>query len=136
MNLSVNNPCKYCTEQGCGIYETRPENPCRTFKCAWLQEGSPLPEHLQPNRSLAIIMLDRTWRDDKVIVALPVGAKIPQKTLDWLMTYAQQNRRPLVFLENLYRDGNHIGAKQTGFGPPAFVEHVKNSMGTEDIFHF
>lgn len=136
MDLRIGNPCKHCTQQGCGIYETRPENPCRTFKCAWLRESSPLPDHLKPNRSLAIVQLDKKWRGYRIIKALPVGARIPQETLDWLIAYAEELRRPLIFTENLYRDGKFSGWKQTGFGPPAFVELVKTSIGDEDIIRF
>jgi Fe-S-cluster containining protein len=30
-------PCRYLTNQGCGIYEVRPQL-CRKFKCDWLQK--------------------------------------------------------------------------------------------------
>lgn len=38
--------CRYC-EQGCSIYENRPES-CRKFKCVWLADGLPLG--LRPDR--------------------------------------------------------------------------------------
>lgn len=30
-------PCSHLCDKGCSIYETRPEDPCRKFKCAWLE---------------------------------------------------------------------------------------------------
>lgn len=133
IDFSPGNPCKHCTAAGCGIYATRPVDPCRTFKCAWLQDGSPMPDHLRPDKSLAIVQLNRKWKGRDIISATPVGATIPQETLDWLMAYAREQNRPLLFLENLFEDGKFIGYKQTGYGPPDFVQAVKNSIGLGDV---
>ena len=133
MNLSPGNPCPDCTEQGCGIYETRPEDPCRSFICGWLQEDSPLPDNMRPDLSGAIVRFERKWRGNQTITAIPVGAKIPQETLDWLMAYAREQQIPLIFLENFVKEGRFSGWKKTGYGPPAFVEEVKTSININDI---
>ena len=134
--MGIDKPCQHCTAQGCAIYESRPVDPCQVFKCAWLKEDSPLPDDMRPDKSLAIVILDQKWRGHRIISAAPTGAKIPQETLDWLPAYSQERRRPLIFMENLYRDGKYRGWKKTGFGPPSFVELVKSTIGVNDIIRF
>ena len=38
LDMYAGKACAHCRSEGCAIYETRPEEPCRTFKCAWLQD--------------------------------------------------------------------------------------------------
>ena len=65
--------------------------------------------------------------------AVPTGAVIPEETLQWLMAYAREKKIPLLFQENLVLDGKYSGVRNRGYGPPAFVEHVKTAVGPEDI---
>jgi len=99
-----------------------------------LQDGSPLPDHLRPDLSGAIVKLDKEWQGHKVIMAMPVGEKIPQGTLDWLMNYARDQLVPLLYGENLFEDGEYSGWKQLGFGPPEFARAVKETIGQDDIW--
>lgn len=133
VKMQPGKPCKHCTVQGCAIYETRPEEPCRTFVCGWLQDDSPLPDQLRPDLSGVIVKLKWKWRGQNVISAIPTGAKIPKETLDWLMAYAREQRIALIFIENLVKEGRFSGWKKTGYGPPAFVEEVKTSININDI---
>jgi len=126
-------PCEHCTSQGCAIYETRPTNPCVIFNCGWLIEESPLPEEMRPDKSGAIVMLDKKWGGWRIIYASPTGERIPEKTLDWLMAYAREHKIPLMYRENLMEEGKLPGHKRLGYGPPAFLEAVKNSMSLDDI---
>jgi len=66
-------------------------------------------------------------------MAVPTGPLIPEETMEWLMAYAREHKIPLLFQENLVRDGKYYGFKNRGYGPPAFKEYVKNSIGPEDI---
>ena len=43
-------PCFFVTEKGCGIYEDRPESPCKTYKCGYLAEPF-FPEWMRPDLS-------------------------------------------------------------------------------------
>lgn len=53
-------PCSFCLiNQGCSVYEQRPDDPCRTFKCSWLVDDS-IPEWMKPNLSNAIITIKST----------------------------------------------------------------------------
>lgn len=136
LDLYPGKPCTHCTKQGCGIYETRPEDPCRNYVCGWLREDSQLPDQLRPDLSGVIVKLKEKWRGLRVINAIPVGDKIPQETLEWLMAFAQENRIPLIFTERLVKNGEYSGLKETGFGPPEFVEHVKSAILPGDYVKF
>lgn len=95
-------PCPRCTGRGCGDYENRPKEPCATFSCAWLREPSFLPKWMKPNVAKVIVMLDKlVWRDKPVIYAVPVGRKIPDRSLNWLKDYARKNGIPLVYCQQV-----------------------------------
>lgn len=47
--------CKHCTEEGCGIYENRPEM-CRQFECLWKSQPFPIPINLKPNKCGAFMI--------------------------------------------------------------------------------
>ncbi|MGD2129654.1 MAG: hypothetical protein PVJ33_13410 [Lysobacterales bacterium] len=133
--MKPGRPCQHCMAAvGCAIYPDRPEKPCVTFKCAWLREGSPLPEVMRPDRCGAIVMTDRKWHGAAVIMATPVGAEIPEETLEWLKAYSRETDIPLLFRENLSRDGKYNGIRKLGYGPRWFVEAVKNTIEPEDVF--
>ena len=134
IKLSVNKPCVNCTNHRCGIYETRPVDPCRNFKCAWLAKDSPLPEEMKPIDCGAIVLLDYAWHDRKVVSAIPTGKNIPKETLEWLMNYARNKPIPLIFVEHFFEDGKYNGYKRTGYGPPSFIQAVNTEIDSEDTF--
>lgn len=119
------HPCPHSSGAGCAIYSARPEYPCRKFLCGWLRDDSPLPEWMRPSECGAIVFIWYDWRGDKVINAVPVGEKIPQRTLDWLKSYAQQQGRPLLFVERIKTGDSYAGVRCFGFGPPGFREKVE-----------
>ena len=124
----------HCTGHGCAIYPDRPEDPCRTFVCGWLQEDSPLPEHMRPDHCGAIVILGRRWGRWPLLVAIPCGQEIPAETLEWLKAYARDNGIPLTFDERIVKDGSFVGVKELGYGPPAFVQAVREGIGPQDVF--
>ena len=90
---------------GCGMYETRPNHPCRTFFCSWTEDND-MPDWMKPNSSKAIVMRQTLdWNGRKLDLAVPVGAAIPEKTLKWLTNYARTNKRPLVYAEHYEENG-------------------------------
>lgn len=42
-------PCFFLGSKGCSIYESRPENPCVSFKCGYLSENF-FPEWMRPDQ--------------------------------------------------------------------------------------
>ena len=134
VKISPTKPCEFRTDGGCAIYEKRPEMPCRTFKCGWLSDNSVLPEHMSPVNCGAIVLFNRKWRGYSVVYALPTGPKIPQETLDWLMNYTRETKIPLQWVENTFKNGVYTGQRYRGYGPPAFINEIKNGVNNDDIF--
>lgn len=132
--LSPGFACRHLCSTGCGIYPDRPKDPCQNFECAWLQEGSALPDHMRPDLCGAIVVTDHDWNGWKTIRAVVVGESIPPETLDWLKAHAQETRLPLIFRENRKKGGGYEKKPHLGFGPPAFVEQVKTSLNKDDIY--
>ena len=97
-------------------------------------DRSPLPEHMSPVECGVIVLLDRKWKGIPCVFALPTGKTIPQQSLEWLMAYSRENRIPLIFAENVFEDGKFVSKRDRGYGPPAFIQAVKNAISTEDIF--
>ena len=129
--VSAGNPCVFSTPGGCAIYSDRPQSPCREFTCSWLVESEILPDWMRPDLSGAIVQLSRPWHGQLIISAIPVGRAIPERTLDWLKNYAQQNQRALIFFERNVVDGVYSGLKRFGFGPPSFRRQVANMTEEE-----
>jgi hypothetical protein len=130
--MSAGTACIHCTESGCAIYASRPKSPCREFICAWLQEESPLPEHFKPNKCGVIVVLDRKWSGKKIIQAIPTGKKIPEESLEWLMSHTRETSIPLVFVEWIEKNGKLVGQNRRGYGPPSFIRDVKTELLSED----
>lgn len=127
--MSPGNPCQHCSGKGCEIYSKRPEDPCRSFECAWVQNGSEMDEALRPDLCGAILLENRTFQGWNVMIATPTGWKIPVKTLQALMQYARAKQTPLIYIENLHTNGVYTHFKRSGFGPGEFVEAITRNTG-------
>jgi len=113
-------PCPFSSGHGCTIYPTRPDDPCRRFKCGWLVAGSPVPDWLRPDKASMILLAGNfTWRGYAVDVAVPVGARPSSKALEWLRHFATTQRRLLV-----YGDAEEWYA----FGPAAFQAEMRDRI--------
>ena len=110
----------------CENYENRQQDPCRSFNCAWIVEGSKLPEWMKPDNSKAIVVLNKwKWNGHPVDLAVPVGRRIPPRTLKLLMEYAEKNQRLLIYSEQVMENGEYTKQQNfTGYGPPAFQEDM------------
>lgn len=112
---------------GCKIYAERPVDPCVNFKCGWVSHASHLPEWMKPH-SANVIVLDgwTSWRTFPVDLALPVGMRIPHKSLKWLQEYSNTSFRPLIYTEQeVDRLGRFTGKQKVhGFGPPTFQQEM------------
>lgn len=119
-------PCPHSTGTGCSDYANRPHSPCVTFKCGWVIDNSPLPDWMKPNEGKVIVVFNMfQWRGLPVNVAVPIGEKIPKKSLDWLKKFSEDNRLPLFFTEQILEDGKfQVQQKATAYGPPAFQQDM------------
>lgn len=49
------SPCKHLKDTGCSIYKARPEDPCKAFRCEFLQDKD-FPFWMRPDNIKAIVM--------------------------------------------------------------------------------
>lgn len=122
-------PCPHSTGHSCRIYERRPVDPCRNFRCGWIVEGSHLPDWFRPDLAKTIVLPGRyEWRGRPVDLALPVGKRIPGRALNWLKQYAAQSGRPLIYTEQIVNPDGTFSRRQKvfGYGPPGFEEYAQS----------
>lgn len=87
-------PCFFLSKT-CTIYDTRPENPCRSYKCAWLAEDS-FPQWMKPN--LVNIIITRREVENLVFYEiLEAGSTIEAKTLNWLIQWAITSNKNILY---------------------------------------
>jgi len=103
------------------------------FKCGWLADDSPMAEDMRPDLFGAIVLFNRRWRGHRIIAALPTAPAIPDEALGWLKKYAVEHATPLVFREHTVENGRYTSTKKMGFGPPAFVQAVKQGLVRDDV---
>ena len=115
-------PCPHSTGRGCDDYENRPQKQCVNFNCAWIIEGSPLPEWMKPDNARVIVIFNKlNWNGHPVDLAAPVGKRIPPRSLEWLKKFSDSNMRPLIYTEQITESGKFLRQQKTfGYGPPAF----------------
>jgi len=125
VDVSPGHPCPHSSDNGCDDYANRPGT-CVRFECGWRMAESPLPEWMKPDQSGVIVLFaKRHWMGRPVDVAVPVGLRIPPRSLAWLKAFAEQHRRPLMYTENLLRNGRYEPTQQVyAHGPPAFQQQV------------
>lgn len=107
-------PCHFKCENGCAIYEKRPENPCKSYNCEWLVNYD-LPEWIKPNLS-GVIITRREYGDKKTYLeVLEMGKKIDSTVLNWLFVYHYTTDIPLRV---------QVNGGWTNFGPKEFLKEV------------
>jgi hypothetical protein len=124
-------PCSHCSSLGCQIYEARPVNPCQTFFCAWRQKDTPLIDAMRPDISGVIVVWDRmVWRDQKVIVGIPSGEDIPEKSLKYLLGLSKITGMNLLTVSfTLGIEQRFTGeSKISAFGDPEFIVDMKEKL--------
>ena len=134
MKLFPGSGCGHICSEGCGIYESRPEAPCRSFKCAWLMEPEDFPDAMRPDRAGAIPIKDRDWHHWKVLRAFPCGTEVPAETLRWLVDYAKPQQLPVIFYGHHWEGDRYRGMSENALGPPRFAEDVKRMPSDADMF--
>lgn len=82
-------PCFYL-QNNCGIYETRPEEPCQTYKCVWLKEDT-LPLWMRPDKS-KVIVTEREVEGIGYWDASECGETLTSDVLSWLIMHTIDNQ--------------------------------------------
>lgn len=76
-------PCHFVCKDGCSIYEKRPENPCRLYKCAWKTDNF-FPEWFRPDISDVICTWIKWKENEFYLEVVECGKKLDSKILSWL----------------------------------------------------
>lgn len=92
--------CHFMNSSGCTIYKDRPEDPCRTYSCAWLKDET-IPEWMKPSESDVIL----TWRLQEStgvrhLEVLEAGAPLTAQVLSWAILYALNNNYNIRYQVN------------------------------------
>jgi len=126
--IGFDRPCPHTTGSGCGIYEKRPVDPCRNFRCGWLIDGSPLPDWMRPDKSKVIVMFNKYSRGSHQIdAAVIMGEELPPASLEWLKHFTLQNERALIITGTVINEGDDSPRTTiTVFGPDV----LKNEIGS------
>ena len=100
-------PCFFLNKT-CSIYDTRPESPCRTFKCSWLAEDI-FPHWMKPDL-INIIITKRQVDNFFYYEIVEAGSTIESKTLNWLVQWALNTNNNILY----YIEGgvNRIGSQE------------------------
>jgi hypothetical protein len=113
-HFQAGRPCHFKCEKGCSIYENRPEEPCRTYSCEWLNNYE-LPEWMKPNLS-GVIITSREYKENKVYLEVyETGKKIDAEVLNWLFLYHYTTDIPLRV---------QVNGGWNNFGPQEFLEEL------------
>lgn len=95
--------CHNLGPNGCNIYEDRPDVPCKSFSCAWLQGF--FGEDHRPDKSGVIIWQSlMTYRLETVASELP-GMKIPDDMMAFLESLKMPVRIERIGHEPEYLEG-------------------------------
>ncbi len=81
---------------------------------------------MKPSNSKAIVLFSQhEWRGLPVDVAVPVGRRIPPRTLNYLKEFAEKNGRPLLYSEQIVENGKFTNKQAVfAYGPPEFQQEV------------
>ncbi|HSV50747.1 MAG TPA: hypothetical protein VLJ57_01420 [Burkholderiaceae bacterium] len=97
-DMKPGSPCPHCRVDGCGIYDHRPSDPCRTFACGWLAPASPFPEDFRPDK-LGVIVLKIDWRGRRAWVLVPAGQYPDERLLEHMRQYSTSTGEPHLIVK-------------------------------------
>lgn len=90
--------CDFCLSRGCEIYEKRPQEPCVSYRCAWLRGDT--PAWLKPSECGAIL----TWRTigkHDYLDVVEAGRRLDPVILSWLLlAYANGQLKNIRWMLN------------------------------------
>ena len=111
--FQAGRPCHFKCETGCSIYEKRPESPCKTYNCAWLEDEN-IPEWMKPNLS-GVIITKRQWKNGDYLEIHETGKKIDAVVLNWLFLYHYTTDIPIRV---------QVSGGWTNYGTKEFLQEV------------
>jgi hypothetical protein len=116
--MKEGQPCFFRGEQCCTIYERRPESPCRTFICGWLQRDSPFPEDFRPDR-LGVLIAPIRWRGQAAYILRSAGRDPDEALLEWMQAFSERSGSPFFY---------EVAGERFGFGPMEFQLEMQQKL--------
>ena len=113
-HFSPGRPCHFMGHKGCTIYENRPEDPCKVFKCQWLSNDD-IPAWMKPD-VIKVLITKRKEKGHSYLQLVELGQRMDPRVLSWF------------FLEHI--NGRVINLKYqidggwTFIGTPEFVRDI------------
>lgn len=87
-------PCFYL-KNNCTIYENRPIDPCKSYKCSWLSEDI-FPMWMRPDLS-KIIITKRQINNIDFYEIIEAGKTIESFILNWIIQWALNNNQNIYY---------------------------------------
>lgn len=132
-NFFRGRPCQYVSMgKGCSIYKDRPDSPCKSYTCEWLNNQD-FPMWMKPSESKVIISEVKWGIENKfrAIEVLECGQKIDSKVLSWLFYYHQATGTNM----SVQIDGGiiHYGSREfLAFkGVPVLNDYIKQQENVD-----
>ncbi|NDB84209.1 MAG: hypothetical protein EB127_16065 [Alphaproteobacteria bacterium] len=75
--------CFFLAEKNCSIYDDRPEDPCKTYQCAWLLDDK-IPYWMKPNL-VDVIITYRQAKDISYVELTEAGSKLNVEVFSWFV---------------------------------------------------
>ena len=136
LEMSAGRACKHRVEGGCSIYENRPDDPCKVFRCAWLSSPSDYDESMRPDLIGTIILNDRPWQNWQTLRLVPIGEKVPDRILKHMISFASTQSLPLLWLNWELEGGEYVGYSNHAIGPEDFAAAVRWETDSSDAWTF
>ena len=122
-------PCVFVElGKGCGEYEKRPVDPCRTFKCDWLTNPD-MPESFKPSRAKSIF-ITRKVKGVEYMKLIEAGGKLDSEVLSWAISYALVNNLNFAWsvLDNIFWVGDEEFNKIMDENYPLLQNNVQSEL--------
>jgi len=82
--MKPGTPCVFVQiGKGCGVYDERPDDPCRDFRCQYLVDEM-VPEEMKPSRSNIILTVEEALPNVEYIIANEAGGVLEGENLKWV----------------------------------------------------
>lgn len=103
--------CHFVCSTGCSIYNQRPEDPCRTFSCAWLTDQDRVfPEWFRPDLS-GVVMKYVEWKEGEAYLEVwECGKKIDSSVLVYLILLSMNDGKNISV--QVDRGWYHFGSEE------------------------
>lgn len=98
----------YFLQKTCSIYENRPIDPCKSYKCHWL-DSDDLPMWMRPDMAKVIVNKRRT-NDIEFFEVCECGEKMDSSVLSYMTIWALNSNKNIKY--QVGGGWNKIGSKE------------------------